>query len=76
MGTLPMGNTREVRTSQENTLRISFHGSSLILGYSATGFLTFMGGYTVFLGPITGIMITDASFRSSSLQGASKLMAA
>ncbi|KAH9976618.1 cytosine-purine permease [Lactifluus volemus] len=26
---------------------------------SATGFLSFMGGYTVFLGPITGIMITD-----------------
>ncbi|KAN0105611.1 NCS1 nucleoside transporter family [Russula decolorans] len=26
---------------------------------SATGFLTFMGGYTVFLGPITGIMIAD-----------------
>jgi cytosine/uracil/thiamine/allantoin permease len=23
-----------------------------------------MGGYTVFLGPITGIMITDVSFRS------------
>jgi hypothetical protein len=26
-----------------------------------------MGGYTVFLGPITRIMITDVSFRSSSL---------
>lgn len=26
---------------------------------SATGFLAFMGGYTVFLGPITGIMVTD-----------------
>ncbi|KAI0255439.1 cytosine-purine permease [Lactifluus subvellereus] len=26
---------------------------------SATGFLSFMGGYTVFLGPITGVMITD-----------------
>jgi NCS1 family nucleobase:cation symporter-1 len=26
---------------------------------SATGFLSFMGGYTVFLGPITGIMVTD-----------------
>ena len=25
-----------------------------------------MGGYTAFLGPITGIMITDVSFRSSS----------
>ena len=28
---------------------------------SATGFLSFMSGYTVFLGPITGIMITDVS---------------
>ncbi|KAI0258157.1 NCS1 nucleoside transporter family [Gloeopeniophorella convolvens] len=26
---------------------------------SATGFLSFMNGYTVFLGPITGVMITD-----------------
>ncbi|KAH9057611.1 NCS1 nucleoside transporter family [Lactarius vividus] len=26
---------------------------------NATGFLSFMSGYTVFLGPITGIMITD-----------------
>jgi len=26
---------------------------------SATGFLSFMSGYTVFLGPITGIMVTD-----------------
>lgn len=26
---------------------------------NATGFLSFMNGYTVFLGPITGIMITD-----------------
>jgi NCS1 family nucleobase:cation symporter-1 len=29
--------------------------------YSATGFLAFMGGYTVFLGPIAGIMVTDVS---------------
>jgi NCS1 family nucleobase:cation symporter-1 len=28
---------------------------------SATGFLSFMSGYTVFLGPITGIMVTDVS---------------
>ncbi|KAI9512129.1 NCS1 nucleoside transporter family [Russula earlei] len=26
---------------------------------SASGFLSFMSGYTVFLGPITGIMVTD-----------------
>ena len=26
-----------------------------------------MGGYTVFLGPITGIMITDVRFRPSLL---------
>ena len=31
---------------------------------SATGFLSFMSGYTVFLGPITGIMITDVSPRA------------
>ena len=28
---------------------------------NATGFLSFMSGYTVFLGPIAGIMITDVS---------------
>ena len=27
--------------------------------FSATGFLSFMNGYTVFLGPIAGIMVTD-----------------
>lgn len=27
--------------------------------YSAQGFLTFMSGYTVFLGPFAGIMVTD-----------------
>ncbi|KAF8502914.1 NCS1 nucleoside transporter family [Russula emetica] len=45
-GAVPMENTRES------------HNSHFRL-HSATGFLTFMGGYTVFLGPITGIMITD-----------------
>lgn len=30
---------------------------------NATGFLSFMNGYTVFLGPIAGIMIADVSFR-------------
>ncbi|KAA1475711.1 NCS1 nucleoside transporter family [Dentipellis sp. KUC8613] len=29
---------------------------------SATGFLSFMNGYTVFLGPIAGIMVTDYWF--------------
>ena len=28
---------------------------------SATGFLSFIGGYTIFLAPITGIMVTDVS---------------
>lgn len=32
---------------------------------SAQGFLTFMSGYTVFLGPFAGIMVTDVSFISS-----------
>ena len=27
--------------------------------YSAQGFLSFMNGYTVFLGPFAGIMVTD-----------------
>ena len=31
---------------------------------SASGFLSFMSGYTVFIGPITGIMITDVSPRN------------
>ena len=46
--------------------------------YSATGFLAFMGGYTVFLGPIAGIMVTDVSGLSLSplSQGAPKLVAA
>jgi nucleobase:cation symporter-1, NCS1 family len=29
---------------------------------SAQGFLTFMSGYTVFLGPFAGIMVTDVGF--------------
>ena len=29
--------------------------------HSAQGFLTFMSGYTVFLGPFAGIMVTDVS---------------
>ena len=29
---------------------------------SAQGFLTFMSGYTVFLGPFAGIMVTDVRF--------------
>ena len=28
---------------------------------SAQGFLSFMNGYTVFLGPFAGIMVTDVS---------------
>lgn len=31
----------------------------MALPYSAQGFLTFMSGYTVFLGPFAGIMVTD-----------------
>ena len=47
------------RNSGHNFLRWQPH----FLLHSATGFLSFMGGYTVFLGPITGIMITDVSLR-------------
>jgi len=32
---------------------------------SASGFLSFMNGYTVFLGPIAGIMVTDVSIAST-----------
>ena len=37
----------------------------LISCYSAQGFLTFMSGYTVFLGPFAGIMVTDVRFHST-----------
>lgn len=33
---------------------------------SAQGFLSFMNGYTVFLGPFAGIMVTDVSVMNSS----------
>jgi hypothetical protein len=60
LGSLSMGNTREVRRkSGHNFPRRRPHP----LLRSATDFLSFMGGYTVFLGPITGIMITDVSLR-------------
>ena len=32
---------------------------SLLTELSASGFLSFMSGYTVFLGPFAGIMVTD-----------------
>jgi hypothetical protein len=58
MGALPLGNTREVRRKGcEITPRLLPH----LRLRSATGFLSFMSGYTVFLGPITGVMITDVS---------------
>ena len=31
----------------------------MLTSYSAQGFLSFMNGYTVFLGPFAGIMVTD-----------------
>lgn len=58
MGTLPLGDPRQVR---------SLEGVIVIFDatvYSATGFLSFMNGYTVFLGPFAGIMVTDVSFVS------------
>jgi len=55
-----MGDPREVRRKDvEITPRHSPHS----VLRSATGFLSFMSGYTVFLGPITGIMVTDVSPR-------------
>jgi hypothetical protein len=71
-----MGNTREVCASTEENSGDTIVPHSLL--YSATGFLAFMGGYTVFLGPIAGIMVTDVSTvlsLSSLSQGAPKLMA-
>ena len=53
------GDSCEVRASQKKT---SFHGNSLI-----PNCIVQRAFYTVFLGPITGIMITDVRFRSSSL---------
>lgn len=38
--------------------------SRLLILYSASGFLAFMSGYTVFLGPFAGIMVTDVRLRS------------
>ena len=64
MGGLSMGNTREVCSSQKKLWKSFPRRQSHNLLYSATGFLSFLGGYAVFLGPITGIMFTDVSHRS------------
>ena len=50
---MPLGNSRKVG----RPLRIWF--MSLLTELSASGFLSFMSGYTVFLGPFAGIMVTD-----------------
>lgn len=50
---MPLGNSRKVGRS----LRIWC--MSLLTELSASGFLSFMSGYTVFLGPFAGIMVTD-----------------
>ena len=56
-GRYSQGASRETFGSLSTTARLTR------LLSSATGFLSFMSGYTVFLGPISGIMITDVSFR-------------
>jgi len=53
MGTLSMGHIGQVHRPFLSTLGFLSHS------YSAQGFLNFMNGYTIFLGPIAGIMITD-----------------
>ena len=50
---MPLGNSRKVG----RPLRIWC--MSLLTELSASGFLSFMSGYTVFLGPFAGIMVTD-----------------
>ena len=50
---MPLGNSRKVGRPLQIWCR------SLLTELSASGFLSFMSGYTVFLGPFAGIMVTD-----------------
>ena len=61
VGTLPVGNTREVCHGHVESFPRQLVHSLLC---SATGFLSFISDYTVFLGPISGIMITDVRSRA------------
>ncbi len=58
VGIMSLGDPCEVCTSM--WLRLTYaHGA-----FSAQGFLSFMSGYTVFLGPFAGIMVTDVGSRN------------
>ena len=54
VGTLPMGNIGEVHPTHHLSI-----GVPISRLYSAEGFLNFMNGYAIFLGPFAGIMVTD-----------------
>lgn len=62
---MPLGDSSKVCLA---VLCMSYAAKPLTFTTSAQGFLSFMNGYTVFLGPFAGIMVTDVRYLQYSIQ--------
>lgn len=68
LGLCPLGNLGQVSLQHLGLSKQHRLGLALTaLISSAQGFLNFMNGYTIFLGPFAGIMVTDVRFHLWSI---------